>query len=41
MVVTRGKGFGEVGKGAKCMVIGDDWTLGGGHAMQYTDHVSS
>ena len=27
-------------KGAKYMVMEDDLTLGGGHTMQYTDHVS-
>ena len=26
-------------KGAKYMVMEDDLTLGGGHTMQYTDHV--
>ena len=28
-------------KGAKYMVTEDDLTLGGGHTMQYADHVSS
>ena len=27
-------------KAAKSMVTEDDLTLGGGHKMQYTDHVS-
>ena len=27
-------------KRAKYMVMGDDLTLGGGHTMQYTDHIS-
>ena len=28
------------GKGTEYLVTEDDRTLGGGHAMQYTDHVS-
>ena len=39
VVVTRGKGVRR-SKGAKYMVREDDMTLGGGHTMQYTDHVS-
>ena len=41
MVATRGRGV-EVskGKGDRYMVTEDDLTLGGGHTVQYTDHVS-
>ena len=41
MVDPRGKGGEgtEGGKGVKCMVTGKDLTLGGGHAIQYTDDV--
>ena len=28
-------------KGGQSMVVGEDLTLGGGHTVQYTDHVSS
>ena len=40
MVVTKGKEGGELVKGVKYMVIEADLTLGGGHTMQYEDHVS-
>ena len=37
----REEGWGVVkGKGAKYTVMEDDWTLGGGRTLQYTDHVS-
>lgn len=35
----RGRGQERV-KGVKYKVKGDDLTSGGGHTMQYTDHVS-
>ena len=42
MVVTRGEGVGGVvnSKEGQNIVTEDDLTLGGGHTMQYTDHVS-
>ena len=41
MVVTRGKGWGAVkGQGVKYVVTEGDLTVGGGHTLQYTDHVS-
>ena len=42
MAITRGKGCGEQqrAKGLKYMAIEKDLTWGGGHTMQYTDHVS-
>lgn len=42
MVVNREKGNRDVVKGrvAKYMVMKDDLTLGGAHAIQYTDHMS-
>ena len=42
MMVTRGKGAGRIvkDKGAKYVVMEDDLTFGGGHTMQYADHVS-
>ena len=42
MVVTRGKGVGAQWgvKGDKYVVMEDGLTLGGGHTMQYTDHVA-
>ena len=36
----RRKGVGGDSKGAQYMVMEDDLTLGGGHKMQYTGHVS-
>ena len=39
MLVSRGKGLDRV-KGSKYMVTEDDLTLGSGHTMQYTAHVS-
>ena len=34
--------MGEVvkGRGVKCMVMEEDLTVGGGHTVQYEDHVS-
>ena len=41
MVVTReGRELGEDSKGSQYMAMEDDLTLGGGHKMQYTGHVS-
>ena len=36
----RRKGVGGDSKGAQYMVMEDELTLGGGHKMQYTGHVS-
>ena len=36
----RRKGVGEDSKGAQYMAMEDELTLGGGHKMQYTGHVS-
>ena len=41
IVVIRGKGVGATkGKGAKYIVMEDNLTLGVGHIMQCTDHIS-